>query len=62
MSIEIAVAGAERIDELEPLWLALHRHHRAVAAQPVVGDDAASWDRGGGRGISTCWPVAMTSC
>ena len=29
VSVEIAVAGAERIDELEPLWLALHRHHRA---------------------------------
>ena len=45
MSLEIAVAGAERIDELEPLWLALHRHHREVAAQPVVADDAASWTR-----------------
>ena len=45
MSIEIAVAGAERVDELEPLWLALHRHHRAVAAAPVVGDDDASWVR-----------------
>jgi GNAT superfamily N-acetyltransferase len=45
VSIEIAVAGAERIDELEPLWLALHRHHRAVAAAPVVGDDDASWAR-----------------
>lgn len=45
MSVAIAVAGPERVDELEPLWLALHRHHREVAAQPVVGDDAASWDR-----------------
>ena len=45
MSVEIAVAGAERVDELEPLWIALHRHHRRVAAQPVVADDAASWMR-----------------
>ena len=45
VSLAIAVAGAERVDELEPLWLALHRHHREVAAQPVVDDDAASWDR-----------------
>jgi GNAT superfamily N-acetyltransferase len=45
MSIEIAAAGAERVDELEPLWLALHRHHREVAAQPVVADDDASWAR-----------------
>ena len=45
MSVAIAAAGAERVDELEPLWLALHRHHRAVAAAPVVADDAASWER-----------------
>lgn len=45
MSVEIARAGAERVDELEPLWLALHRHHRDVAAQPVVADDAVSWAR-----------------
>jgi GNAT superfamily N-acetyltransferase len=45
VSIEIAVAGAERVDELEPLWLALHRHHRAVAAAPVVADDDVSWAR-----------------
>ena len=45
MSLAIAVAGAERVDELEPLWLALHRYHREVAAQPVVADDAASWAR-----------------
>jgi GNAT superfamily N-acetyltransferase len=45
VSVEIARAGAERVDELEPLWLALHRHHREVAAQPVVADDAASWER-----------------
>jgi ribosomal protein S18 acetylase RimI-like enzyme len=45
VSIEIAAAGAERIDELEPLWLALHRHHRAVSAAPVVEDDDASWAR-----------------
>jgi GNAT superfamily N-acetyltransferase len=45
VSVAIALAGAERVDELEPLWLALHRHHREVAAQPVVADDAASWAR-----------------
>jgi GNAT superfamily N-acetyltransferase len=43
VTVEIARAGAERVDELEPLWLALHRHHRDVAAQPVVADDGASW-------------------
>ena len=45
MTVEIARAGAERVDELEPLWLELHRHHRRVSAQPVVADDAASWSR-----------------
>ena len=45
MSVAIAAAGAERVDELEPLWLALHHHHRDVAAAPVVADDAASWER-----------------
>ena len=53
MSVAIALAGAERVDELEPLWLALHRHHRAVAAQPVVSDDAASWAR------RRAWYLAM---
>jgi GNAT superfamily N-acetyltransferase len=45
VSVEIAVAGAERVDELEPLWIELHRHHRRVASQPVVDDDDASWAR-----------------
>jgi GNAT superfamily N-acetyltransferase len=45
VSLEIVAAGAERVDELEPLWLALHRHHREVAAHPVVADDGASWAR-----------------
>jgi ribosomal protein S18 acetylase RimI-like enzyme len=40
----IAVAGSGRIDGLEPLWLALHRHHRAIAAVPVQPDDRLSWE------------------
>lgn len=38
-------AGVEAVDRLEPLWLELHRHHRAVGGQalgPYV-DDATSW-------------------
>jgi ribosomal protein S18 acetylase RimI-like enzyme len=43
--LTITVAGAERVDSLEDLWLALHRHHRATAnLQPVV-DDSNSWQR-----------------
>jgi GNAT superfamily N-acetyltransferase len=29
--IAITRAGAERIDDVEPLWHAMHRHHRSVA-------------------------------
>jgi GNAT superfamily N-acetyltransferase len=45
VTVAIVAAGPERVHELEPLWLALHRYHREVAAQPVVADDAASWAR-----------------
>ena len=41
----IARAGAEALDRLAPLWLALHRHHRDVggdALGPYV-DDETSW-------------------
>ncbi len=39
----IAIAGPECIDELRPLWLELHHHHRSVSrVQPFV-DDATSW-------------------
>ena len=40
----IAVAGSGRIDGLEALWLALLRHHRAVAAVPVQSDARLSWE------------------
>ena len=42
---QIAMLDPGRLDELEPLWLALHRHHRAVADLPVLRDDALSWQR-----------------
>ena len=45
--IAITRAGAERIDDLEPLWHAMHRHHRSVAGHltavaPFRSDDE-SW-------------------
>jgi len=45
--IEIARGGADRIDDVEPLWHAMHRHHRSVAAHltevaPFRSDDE-SW-------------------
>jgi ribosomal protein S18 acetylase RimI-like enzyme len=47
--IEIIRAGAERIDDVEPLWHAMHRHHRSVAGHltdvaPFRSDDE-SWAR-----------------
>ena len=43
--LEISRAGAEALDRLRPLWLALHHHHQAVLG-PALGpyvDDEASW-------------------
>lgn len=42
---KIVGAGAERLDELEPLYRSLHRHHREIAAIPVLADEAESWRR-----------------
>jgi ribosomal protein S18 acetylase RimI-like enzyme len=46
--VRIVKVGAERIDELEPLWKALQEHHRSVdpglpAIPPRTADD--SWPR-----------------
>jgi ribosomal protein S18 acetylase RimI-like enzyme len=44
-ALTVAVAGVDEVDSLRELWLALHRHHRAVAnLQPVVAD-RLSWPR-----------------
>jgi GNAT superfamily N-acetyltransferase len=39
--VTVARAGVETVDDLRPLFLALHRHHRAVAELPLVADDEA---------------------
>jgi ribosomal protein S18 acetylase RimI-like enzyme len=40
---QITIAGPECIDDLRPLWLELHHHHRGVSRlQPFV-DDETSW-------------------
>jgi ribosomal protein S18 acetylase RimI-like enzyme len=45
-AIAIELAGADRVEEVRELWLALHRHHREVTAPlPLVVDDELSWER-----------------
>jgi ribosomal protein S18 acetylase RimI-like enzyme len=46
IDINIVSAPAD-LDALEPLWIALHRHHRTVvpSAGMLVDDDAVSWSR-----------------
>ena len=39
----VVTVGEDDLDGLRPLWLALHRHHRAIGSAPLVADDAASW-------------------
>jgi ribosomal protein S18 acetylase RimI-like enzyme len=49
--LRIALAGAERIDELEPIYRALYAHHVAVSKwhpAPERGPDVA-WQRRRGR-------------
>jgi ribosomal protein S18 acetylase RimI-like enzyme len=42
----LELAGVERLDEVRPLWLDLHRHHRGVVGTlPLVEDDELSWKR-----------------
>jgi ribosomal protein S18 acetylase RimI-like enzyme len=40
----IVLAGAERIDELRPLWLELHHHHARVSRVRPLVDDETSWE------------------
>lgn len=45
-AIAIELAGADRVEQVRELWLALHRHHREVTAPlPLVVDDELSWAR-----------------
>jgi ribosomal protein S18 acetylase RimI-like enzyme len=41
--ITIRKAGTEILDRLEPLWLALHDHHQAVAPPAVYQPGERSW-------------------
>jgi ribosomal protein S18 acetylase RimI-like enzyme len=42
--ITIELCGADRVELVRELWLALHHHHQRVASfQPLVADDEQSW-------------------
>jgi ribosomal protein S18 acetylase RimI-like enzyme len=42
-AVEITRHGAEVLDEIEPLWLALKNHHGACTPDMAIHDDATSW-------------------
>ena len=52
LSISISRAGADRLDELEPLWRAVQEHHAAVA--PTLGGLGA-------RSAEASWRSAAAS-
>ncbi|MHB8611965.1 MAG: GNAT family N-acetyltransferase [Candidatus Dormibacteraceae bacterium] len=43
--LTLALAGADKVDALRELWLALHRHHRATSNLRPLVDDGDSWLR-----------------
>ena len=46
MTVVISPAGADRLDDLRPLFLALHEHHRHVTPRPIplIDSDDAAWE------------------
>jgi ribosomal protein S18 acetylase RimI-like enzyme len=44
MTVSISRAGAEALDRLEPLWLALHEHHQTVAPPAAYQPRHRSWE------------------
>ena len=51
--VSIERVGAERIDDLGPLYLALHEHHAAIA--PALASGAA-------RGVEESWRRQRRGC
>ncbi|MGW3950454.1 GNAT family N-acetyltransferase [Streptomyces sp. NPDC004752] len=41
--VRLVGGGAELVDRLEPLWLALHAHHQSVDPRGIYFDDSESW-------------------
>jgi ribosomal protein S18 acetylase RimI-like enzyme len=46
ISAQLELAGADRLQDVRALWLALHHHHRhVVGSLPLVENDEDSWVR-----------------
>ncbi len=45
VEVTVALAGAQCVDQVRGLWLALHQHERSVAASIPFSDDEQSWHR-----------------
>jgi ribosomal protein S18 acetylase RimI-like enzyme len=43
--ISVSRAGAEAVDDLRDLFLAMHRHHRAIVSLPLADDEEAWQER-----------------
>jgi ribosomal protein S18 acetylase RimI-like enzyme len=41
--ISMAAVGIDRLEAVQPLWLALHRYHAEIGSAPLVTDEAAAW-------------------
>ena len=41
--VRIERAGAERLDELEPLWLSMHEHHVSVGSTIALRAPSETW-------------------
>ena len=55
--ISIAFAGVEVVDALEPLWLSLFDHHRAVGPGPFINRND-SWPAPDAC-TTRFWPIPM---
>ncbi len=43
--VRVTNVGSERVDELEPLWAAMHAHHASLARLPPTRPFSDSWRR-----------------
>jgi ribosomal protein S18 acetylase RimI-like enzyme len=44
-NVVISEIGADRLEEVRDLWLALHRYHGEIGSRPLVADEDFSWQQ-----------------